>query len=83
MGIVKYSSKKGLLLDNFPIQGTIAASDTIITSGLGGVYPAGLLVGEVTAVVREELQPFCDVSIKSAANFYSLDELFILKEEIE
>jgi len=81
MGIIKFSMSTGMVLDNFPIQGTIEVNDTILSSGLGGVYPAGLTVGFVRRVTRPELEPFCDIQVEPAANFYSLDELFVLKVE--
>ena len=83
MGIIKYNTSSGMSLDNFPTQGTIAVGDTIISSGLGGVYPAGLKVGVVTEVIKEELQPFYTVKILPSANFYSLEELFILRNTEE
>ena len=81
MGIIKFSMSTGMVLDNFPIQGTINVNDTILSSGLGGVYPSGLTVGFVKRVTRPELEPFCEILVEPAANFYSLDELFVLKVE--
>lgn len=81
MGIIKFSMPMGMVLDNFPIRGTIKVNDTILSSGLGGVYPPGLTVGFVKAVTRPELEPFCEIQVEPAANFYSLDELFVLKAE--
>ena len=81
MGIVKYHSRNGLVLDNFPVQGTIEIGDTIISSGLGGVYPAGLFVGIVTDIERPEKEPFSKINLKSAAVFRSIDELFILRTD--
>jgi len=80
MGIVKYRSREGMILDNFPIQGTIKVGDQILSSGLGGIYPAGLVVGTVRTVERFEEEPFCRVTIDPAANFNSLEELFVLRE---
>jgi len=80
MGIVKYRSREGMILDNLPIQGTIEISDQILSSGLGGIYPAGLVVGTVRTVERLEEEPFCRVTIDPAANFNSLEELFVLRE---
>lgn len=80
MGIIKYNTNSGMYLDNFPIQGDIAVNDLVISSGLGGVYPAGLKVGTVTEVVKKDLEPFYKVKILPASDFYSLEELFILRE---
>ena len=81
MGIIKYSVSRGLFLDNFPVEGTIKVGDTIITSGLGGVYPPGLLIGVVSGVAYPTDRPFCDVSIRPFVNMYAIEELFILKVE--
>ncbi len=81
MGIVKYIPGIGLILDNFPVDGSIRAGDRVVSSGLGGVYPAGLSVGEVVSVIRPEEEPFCEVSLKEAANFNTIEEVFLLKPE--
>ncbi len=81
MGIVKYSPTDGMTLGHFPRNGKIVVGDTIITSGLGGVYPPGLVVGIVSDVIRFEKEPFCNVSLEPIVNFRSLEELFILMQE--
>lgn len=81
MGIVKYIPSEGLILDNFPIQGQIAEGDQILSSGLGGVYPAGLVVGTVVSVERPDGELFCRVKLEAAANITSLENLFILRME--
>ncbi len=78
MGIIRYTISEGMILDNFPIQGTVNVNDTVLSSGLGRVYPPGLRVGVVSAVIRPELEPFCQISVKPFVNFHSLDELFVL-----
>lgn len=83
MGIVKYQATEGLILDNFPIQGTIHEGDVIVSSGLGGVYVSGLLVGSVEEVKRLADEPFCEVRLSPAANFNSVEELFVLRTVIE
>lgn len=79
MGIIKYSFSGGMILDNFPIQGEVQIGEEVISSGLGGIYPAGLKVGNVSTVAVEELSPFYNIKVNPAANFYSIEELFILR----
>ena len=81
MGIVKFLPSRGMILDNFLIQGTINVGDTVLSSGLGGDYPAGLIVGTVTDVFRPENEPFYRVELQPAANFRSLEALFALRPE--
>ena len=81
MGIVRYLTMDGMVLDNFPIQGSIEIGDQILSSGLGGIYPPGLQVGTVVAVDRPEREPFCRVKLSPAVNFHSIEELFILRPD--
>jgi len=83
MGIVKYRTGTGLVLDNFPVQGTIQEGDLIVSSGLGGVYVAGLLIGQVQGVIRQPDEPFCDVELRPAATFSSVEEVFVLRSVTE
>jgi rod shape-determining protein MreC len=80
MGIVKYRPWEGMVLDNFPAEGKIAEGNEVISSGLGGTYPAGLLIGTVRSFERMEDQPFCRVLLDPAVNFNTIEELFILME---
>jgi rod shape-determining protein MreC len=80
MGIVKYHPWEGMVLDNFPAEGKIAEGNEVISSGLGGTYPAGLLIGTVRSAERMEDQPFCRVMLEPAVNFNTIEELFILME---
>jgi len=81
MGIVKYKILSGMILDNFPLHGSIVVGDTVISSGLGGIYPSGLIVGFVTDIERDESEPFCHVKLTPAVNFRSIEEVFVLKTE--
>jgi rod shape-determining protein MreC len=81
MGIIRYDPARGFMLDNFPTAGSIAEGDTVVSSGLGGVYPAGLMVGRVVTIERPMDIPFCHVMIEPMVNFNSLEEVFVLKEE--
>ena len=83
MGIVKYKIMGGMILDNFPLHGSIVVGDTVISSGLGGIYPSGLIVGYVTKIERDETEPFCHVKLTPAVNFHSVEEVFVLKTESE
>jgi rod shape-determining protein MreC len=80
MGIVRYRTHEGMILDNFPILGRIEVGYQVLSSGLGGTYPAGLVIGTVRSVERPVEETFCRVQIDPAANFNTLEELFVLRE---
>ncbi len=82
MGIVEFNIKDRMILKNLPIQSEIAIGDTIVTSGLGGIYPSGLNVALVSEVIRPEEEPFCGVKVEASVNFYSVEEIFILRPRL-
>ncbi|MCL2628321.1 MAG: rod shape-determining protein MreC [Oscillospiraceae bacterium] len=43
-----------LMLEKFDADLIVRKGDTVITSGIGGVFPAGLIVGEVDVVSRND-----------------------------
>jgi rod shape-determining protein MreC len=49
-GIVRGQLGAGLLLDKIGQTDTVKPGDTVTSSGLGGVVPAGLLIGQVESV---------------------------------
>jgi rod shape-determining protein MreC len=59
----------------------IAVGDTIETSGLGGYYPKGIIIGEVLEVRRKAGELYRYAIIKPAVDFKRLEEVFILKEK--
>ena len=79
MGIVEYDAEKGMVLKNVPVQSEVQVGDMVISSGLGGIYPVGLNVAVVTEVIRYEEEPFCEIKLNSTVNFFTIEELFILK----
>jgi rod shape-determining protein MreC len=50
VGIVEGQLGSGLQLDDIAQSDTMKAGDTVTTSGLGGVVPAGLLIGQLESV---------------------------------
>jgi rod shape-determining protein MreC len=79
-GIVRFSMRRGMYLDNVPQRADVQVGDTVITSGLGGIFPEGLMVGIVVQIESPSQEFFYDVMIQPAANFNGLDELFVLVE---
>jgi rod shape-determining protein MreC len=59
----------------------IQVGDRVITSGLGGVFPKGLLTGTVTKVERKRPGIFQYVEVEPTADLSRLEEVLILREE--
>ncbi len=54
----------------------VVPGDVVVTSGLGGNFPADLLIGQVTAVRDEEL--FRTAQVRSLVNFDTLELVLVI-----
>jgi len=59
-------------------DGDVIKGDKIMTSGLGGIYPKGLLIGEVTDVVDDDGGLLKTALIRPALDFSRLEEVFVI-----
>jgi len=67
------------MMYNIPQNVDVAVGDVVETSGLGGIYPKGILVGRVEEIVNAEDKYFRYAIIKPEVDFKKLREVYILK----
>ena len=77
-GVVKGKGGDLCSLEFASRQDDIKLGDIVITSGIGGVYPKGLPIGEVTMVKKGEYGIFQTVTIRPSVNLSRLEELLVL-----
>ena len=70
-----------LRMRNLMRDGDVIKGDKIMTSGLGGIYPKGLLVGEVIDVVDDEGGLLKNAMIRPAVDLTRLEEVFVITGE--
>ena len=56
----------------------VKLGDTVISSGIGGVFPKGLPIGEVTMVKKGEYGVFQTIEIRPTVNIGHLEEMLVL-----
>ncbi len=80
VGIVEGNPElRGFLrMVNLPAEANIQIGDTIISSGLGGVFPKGLVIGQVVETGKDQYGLLQQAIIKPAVNFNRLEEVFVL-----
>jgi rod shape-determining protein MreC len=78
-GILEWTSDLGLHLKFLPFRAEVAPGDDIVTSGMGGVFPKGLLVGNV-AHVEKVADGSLQVLVNPVVDFSSIDEVFVVLE---
>lgn len=81
LGVVEGTDDEGtgLRIIHLPKDAPIRVRQTVITSGLGGVFPKGLLIGKVTSVGMESNGLMQYARIQPFANFEHLEEVFVVK----
>lgn len=57
----------------------VAVGDTVITSGLGGIYPPGLHIGTVERISDSSDPLFKKAWIKLSVDFNHIEELFVMR----
>jgi len=77
-GIVHGSIEGQLTLDFVSREETVRAGDVVVTSGIGGVYPKGLVVGEVTAVDRGPGRLYQKIEMVPPGDLVGLEEVLVL-----
>jgi rod shape-determining protein MreC len=80
-GVARGASADSLKLQFIPLQADLEVGDRVVTAGIDGVYPRGILVGTVVRV-EPGSELFYEVELAPAVDFRSVDHVYILDREI-
>ena len=58
----------------------ISIGDMVVSSGLGGIYPAGINIGRVSRIDYQEDELSMDVELDSIVDFSRLEYVFLIKQ---
>ena len=83
-GSVSSTEDQVLKIVNIPIGTTIIEGDKIETSGIGGVYPKGISIGNVTEIKNKKNPIENEALIKTSVDFNRLETIgiIVLEEDI-
>ena len=77
-GIIAGVVEDGLTMKYVDRSEDVKPGDMIVTSGMDGIFPRGLLVGTVTHVSQEGPGLFLNVEVNAAVDFRELEQVMIL-----
>ncbi|MDD5557120.1 MAG: rod shape-determining protein MreC [bacterium] len=77
-GVVEGTSFNTCRLTYLPRRTEARPGDRVLSSGMGGVYPKGLYVGEVTGVHEGEYGLFSYADLSTGVNFSMLEEVLVV-----
>ena len=80
-GVVKGESTERCQLKYVLRKDDISVGDTVISSGLDGVFPKGVRIGRVSEIIRPNSGIFQDVTIEPYVDFEKLEEVLIVLDQ--
>jgi rod shape-determining protein MreC len=80
-GIVKGLGRDAFGLSYVLKSAEVEKGDFVITSGLGGVFPKGLMVGTVSEITNTRRGMFQKIEIEPAVDFSQLEHLIIIMKK--
>jgi len=95
-GLVERTRDNGILSGNINTEGTnlltmsylpfdtdIIPGDVVITSGLDGIFPKGIIIGEVTEVATGEENTEKSASVKPKVDFQHMEEVMVVISNLQ
>jgi rod shape-determining protein MreC len=80
-GVVRGEYGLGTVLDMVSQTDILNVGDTVVTSGLGGDLPKGLLVGNIQEIRTTPDKLFQQADLMSRVKYSDLDVIFIIKNK--
>lgn len=80
-GILEGNVEDYCILKYVPKAEDIQVGDKVLTSGIGGIFPKGLMIGTVRRVDKKRAGIFQYVEVSPAVDFVKLEELLIIHGE--
>ncbi len=77
-GIIKGKNPSLCSLDFLNRTEDLEVGDLVVSSGLGGIFPSGMTVGQVVQVDRESTDMFLNVDVFPAVSFDKLEDVIVI-----
>jgi len=79
-GTVEWDGKSPsyVTLKNIPKSVRVEKGDSVVTTQLGGLFPANLMVGTVTEIVPDNSSNFYTLKVRPATNFGTIEYAYVI-----
>jgi rod shape-determining protein MreC len=77
-GVADGDLRQGLILDLLPPDADIPKGTLVVTSGLGGRFPPGILIGSIEDIQQRPQAAFKKAVLEPAAKLSSLETVLVL-----
>ena len=76
-GIVMGTAGDLLRMEYLPGAADLKTGDTVVTSGIDGIYPKGFTVGQIESIERGTAS-FSSVTVRPAVDFSTLEQVLVV-----
>lgn len=80
-GLLEGAAFGRLRIKYLPILTEVRVGEVVLTSGLGDVYPKGILVGKVVTVDKRSGALFQEATVEPSVGFSRLEEVLVIAGE--
>ncbi|MBC3540333.1 rod shape-determining protein MreC [Rufibacter sediminis] len=83
LGSIRWDTEdpKTASLHYIPLSEKIYKGDSVVTSGAGGIYPPGILVGRVVRVQKELDKSFYTILVRLSVDFEKLSYVYVVENK--
>ncbi len=78
-GLVVGQADGSLRMLYIPQEDTVQVGDIVLTSGLGGAFPRGLILGQVVQVVKQDFALFQEAIVNPAVDYRRVELTLVVK----
>ncbi|WP_026699847.1 rod shape-determining protein MreC [Salibacterium aidingense] len=75
--------REGLMLRKIESDAQIEEGQQVMTSGLGGIFPQGLAIGEISSLEPDEYGLTYNALVEPAADYYNLEQVNVIERTSE
>ncbi|MCK9273945.1 MAG: rod shape-determining protein MreC [Syntrophales bacterium] len=79
-GILEGCDGMHCILKYVPRTEEVAVGDVVVSSGLAGVFPKGLLLGEISEIKKSEAGLFQEIKVRPAVNVTKIEEVLVITD---
>jgi len=81
-GILTSEATGWFAINDIPIEVSVEVGDTVVTSGLGGVFPSGIPVGSITGIGVDERLLVHRLRVSPTVRFSRVREVFVISKSM-
>ena len=77
-GVLRGTPGGDLVMDYIPQGALFSVGEVVLTSGLGGNFPKGIPIGQVTDIIQRDIDVFQQAIVRPTVDFGSLELVMVV-----